>query len=368
MSITSMSQNKREITKFETNIIKGLAIILLCSHHFLAMTISKEYDKCSIFSADTLEKLRLMTRVCVWLFAFCSAYGITKIYKKKNESNISFVFRRWISLMQSYWFAFLIYVVIELINGQDVMLKYSNNIWYLLIDIFGLGDFFGTPKLTGVFWYMTFAQVLIVFLPLLIELCRKFKLYTVIVAYFAFPFLEPGIVSYHGGNYKDYLIVVLLAILISDNEIFEKIDISSIKNKLLSFFGLLIIIAVGSYARLKILTVQFEINSQRLQGVLAAVVAVSIACFGLTFCKGILGKLLNVLGKYSGNIFYVHNAILAYYFSQIMWAKSSLVGLITLIVICVAISFVMEFIKKIVRYNVFWKKFTDFVLKIEKKF
>ena len=52
-------------------------------------------------------------------------------------------------------------LVKQRIMNQLVTSLIYENIVHMFLDFMGWADFFGTPTLTGVWWYMCFAQILI---------------------------------------------------------------------------------------------------------------------------------------------------------------------------------------------------------------
>ena len=64
-------------TKDKTNVCKGVGILLLLFHHMF----TKRWLLNDLYlisnDPDTVELFAKGMRVCVWLFAFLSAYGLT---------------------------------------------------------------------------------------------------------------------------------------------------------------------------------------------------------------------------------------------------------------------------------------------------
>ena len=90
-------------TKEKTNVCKGVGILLLMFHH---MFINKWSLNNLIFwfdNPEVVEQYAKGMRVCVWLFAFLSAYGLTIKYSKiSKDKRVWFVPRQWLSLMKPF--------------------------------------------------------------------------------------------------------------------------------------------------------------------------------------------------------------------------------------------------------------------------
>lgn len=77
------------MTKDETNVCKGFAILLMFVHHLFSRP--EVYADYSIryfpFSYKTIISIALLGKVCVAIFVFLSAYGIT-VQSNKKDKNI----------------------------------------------------------------------------------------------------------------------------------------------------------------------------------------------------------------------------------------------------------------------------------------
>lgn len=104
--------------RIDTLKVKGIAISLLLFHHLFYSTARIEANGVvfHIFSQDTVEGLATASRICVWIFAFLSAYGLTCKYIKEDIKRPTiFIAKSWISLMKSYWFIYIIVFILSFI-------------------------------------------------------------------------------------------------------------------------------------------------------------------------------------------------------------------------------------------------------------
>ncbi len=116
-----------EISKDQSYSIKGIAILLLIFHHlFYKVERFQPYGIRCLISFEKLSMIAYESRVCVWLFAFVSAYGIAKTLKQGASSkaiNKLFVYR-WISLLSSFWF---VYPIVYFVSYLQIPLQLHMN-------------------------------------------------------------------------------------------------------------------------------------------------------------------------------------------------------------------------------------------------
>lgn len=137
-------------TKAETARVKGIGILLLLFHHLFYNVDFVEKTKMEFLflSEDRIQPVAVMARVCVWLFVFLSAYGLSLQYQKRgganSESTLQFLIRRWFSLMKAFWpvyvFVFFGYWIVR----GNPMRVYENSVIRMIADVFAVSDFFQT--------------------------------------------------------------------------------------------------------------------------------------------------------------------------------------------------------------------------------
>ena len=102
-----------ELSKKETNMIKGLASLFLV---FLHLFNTREYTG-NIQSILLIKEvpveyyISLVTGACVSMYLFCSGYGLSMISKNKDiyiKDNLA----RILKLLINYWIILIIFVVI----------------------------------------------------------------------------------------------------------------------------------------------------------------------------------------------------------------------------------------------------------------
>ena len=87
--------------------VKGVAICLLLFHHLFYSQNRIDAGRISflLLSKESVMIIATCARVCVWIFAFLSAYGLSVQYTKLGNSitaidRSKFVWVRWLSLMK----------------------------------------------------------------------------------------------------------------------------------------------------------------------------------------------------------------------------------------------------------------------------
>lgn len=353
-------------TKEDTLKVKGIAIILLLFHHLFIATSRIEANgiKFLFCSQDFIQQIAAGARICVWIFAFLSAYGLSIQYlkNKDNESSKNFILRHWFSLLKPYWFIYLIFLGLSFVFFQNPVSIYQQNVLYAVLDFFGISDFFGTPILVNVWWYMCLAQCILICIPLLNKVCQISGYATFFIAFILMQYLSAGIHSESGGSYINYFLVIVLGVLCAQNNFFEKASLKS-RYKILNFFEAVLLFC--GFVFFMYLRVQYS-NVDKFR-VTTAFCGFSVLCICLLSHKYLnnkcLKKILTFLGKHSGNIFMTHTFVYLYYPELIYWSKNVIVSWISLICLSCIISFVLEKIKSIIKYNEGINRIQSFLLK-----
>ncbi|MCD7756972.1 MAG: acyltransferase family protein, partial [Clostridiales bacterium] len=103
----------------DTNVVKGVAIILLLFHHsFLNANRFAGYTVNFFpFAESSVILAAKAGKCCVGIFTFLSAYGLTRSYRKQGEhlSGLSeyrraekFVLRRYLNLLSGFFAAYVV--------------------------------------------------------------------------------------------------------------------------------------------------------------------------------------------------------------------------------------------------------------------
>lgn len=341
--------NKNETTK-----VKAVAILLLLFHHlFYSMDrVQKSGIKFLISYEKLVQPVAITSRICVWIFVFLSAYGLSYQYKvhKDEESPMQFILKHWISLMKTYWFCYVIILMLYILIVGNPLVVYEYNLKKVFLDFMGWSDFFHTPMLTGVWWYMCFAQILIVLIPIVVAFCEKIGLASLPIGFLLLQYMSGGIQSVYGGKYSNYFMVVILAVICMENQFFD-IILQSRESRLQNIGE--IIMLGGALAILLVFKYQFkEIDQWQINSVVSANAAFLIIILVSKYLKGKrITKILIFLGKYSGNIFMTHAFIYIYCSDVVYYSHNAVLSYITLLGISLVLAVIIEKIKQIIHYN-----------------
>lgn len=342
-------------SKDETAKIKGIAILLLLFHHLFYNLdhVEKSQMQFLFFDPADIQPFAIAARICVWVFVFLSAYGLTCSYMSSmsnKKGKLQFIILKWLSLMKTYWFVFIIVLLLFSLTIRNPYPYYENSAPRLILDFLGWSDFFGTPMLSAVWWYMCLAQILVVLIPAAFVLCDKLGWSSYIVVFLVLQYLPEGISSQYGGKYSNYFLVIILAVLCAKKQVFNRIlQKSTSKSKnLLEFivaFGMIILLL---YFKLKFT----DMDKWQLNSVISSIAAFLICYVGSKYCTGkFITFILKFLGKHSGNIFMFHASVYTFWPQLVYWSKNAIISYLTLLIISILFSIVIEYIKKVIHYN-----------------
>lgn len=103
---------KYKFTKQQTQIAKGMAILLMLIHHLFFYPSDLYVSLVKMGGQDIESYISSFGKICVAMFLFLSGYGITISSVKKETSYKKSVISRVINLMINYWIVFLLFVPI----------------------------------------------------------------------------------------------------------------------------------------------------------------------------------------------------------------------------------------------------------------
>lgn len=360
---------KISFTKRDTNIIKGVAIIFLMIHH--CFLTPQRYAGMMVdftpLSQDIVTYIAAFLKICVPMFVFLTAYGITISIKKKygtldilGKQMVAYIKHRMFNLYTGWIFVFFLCEAFCMIYSGLPFEVYGKDIQgavYFLIDGLGVSNLLGTPTLIGTWWYMSLAISLVIVLPLLIKIYSKIG--------FVYMFLIFSILSRQLGLTESSLIhwlpVVLFGIVCADKDwLVQMRDFKIVKgsllwNKLLKFvMGLVIILALIVFRQSGVSAVLFEIKD--------GFIPFFIIYFLYEFICPVryLSDLLRFIGKYSMNIFLIHTIIRATYFRKFIYGfQYAPLIVVVLLVISLVVAVLVEQVKKMLRYERICDKIKD---------
>lgn len=159
------------LTKQDTSVLKGIAIIAMLCHHLYTCP---EYIGGGIEPyTGILAWIGVLGKVCVAMFLFCSGYGLAAQYKPISiKDDIKFILRRLTKFYSNYWVIFIIFVPITyFIFGRTLTDAYGEHVNIakrFIYDIFGVQD----PAYNITWWFNKLIIILYLLFPLLFRAVR----------------------------------------------------------------------------------------------------------------------------------------------------------------------------------------------------
>lgn len=364
-----------KFTKEHTMQMKGIAIIILLFHHCflnaqrwatvpyekLATTKGWGYYPISFapFSSHTIQYLASFSKICVAMFVFMTGYGMWVSYEsqKKKTTMSNYIKKRMVTLMTGFLIIFVVTEVLAIPTGRfiEVYGHDFRSVVYMIIDALGLAKLLGTPLFCLTWWYMSLAIVLIMIFPFVHSIMGKYQ-WVVVVA----SIIVPRACGF--GQSTDlfrYLLAYTLGMYFAQHDLLvrikEKFMEQNVAGKLLylivSLIGLAVIIKCRQNAWIGWKYLDFWDG-------FAAMYVIVISYIYILNGKWIV-KGLGFLGKHSMNIFLIHSFYRDVFFHEFTYSfYYAWLDYIVLMAISLVTSIVLEWFKKLIRYEKFieWVK------------
>ena len=369
-----------KFTKEHTMQMKGIAIIILLFHHCflnaqrwatvpyekLATTKGWGYYPISFapFSSHTIQYLASFSKICVAMFVFMTGYGMWVSYEsqKKKTTMSNYIKKRMVTLMTGFLIIFVVTEILAIPTGRfiEVYGHDFRSVVYMIIDALGLAKLLGTPLFCLTWWYMSLAIVLIMIFPFVHSIMEKYQ-WVVVVA----SIIVPRACGF--GQSTDlfrYLLAYTLGMYFAQHDLLarikEKFMEQNMAGKLLflivSLIGLAVIIKCRQNAWIGWKYLDFWDG-------FAAMYVIVISYIYILNGKWIV-KGLGFLGKHSMNIFLIHSFYRDVFFHEFTYSfYYAWLDYIVLMAISLVTSMVLEWFKKLIRYE----KFIDWVKRLVTK-
>lgn len=369
-----------KFTKEHTMQMKGIAIIILLFHHCflnaqrwatvpyekLATTKGWGYYPISFapFSSHTIQYLASFSKICVAMFVFMTGYGMWVSYEsqKKKTTMSNYIKKRMVTLMTGFLIIFVVTEILAIPTGRfiEVYGHDFRSVVYMIIDALGLAKLLGTPLFCLTWWYMSLAIVLIMIFPFVHSIMEKYQ-WVVVVA----SIIIPRACGF--GQSTDlfrYLLAYILGMYFAQHDLLarikEKFMEQNVAGKLLSLIvsliGLAVIIKCRQNAWIGWKYLDFWDG-------FAAMYVIVISYIYILNGKWIV-KGLGFLGKHSMNIFLIHSFYRDVFFHEFTYSfYYAWLDYIVLMAISLVTSIVLEWFKKLIRYE----KFIDWVKRLVTK-
>lgn len=339
--------------------MNGIAICFVVFHQLFnnAGRISYSGVVTRFISEKTLLNLASYARIGMWIFIFVYVYGLAKSYMSMGDSVsvrdcMSYYKRHWLSLMKPYWLIWGIAFCGTFLFSVQPAVRLDKNILYIILNFMGWSDFFKTPMMNNTWWYICLAQIILLLIPLLCEAIKRWGAVTVPLVIVLFQFINmAGIKSAYGGSYTQYIFIVLIAIMIARSDWLEKI--SRARFTLLEYALLIIAVCAGLYWNKEFASA----DKWNICGLLASASAAGIIVLVYRISANMQGKFskaLCFLGKHSCYMLLIHTFLFekSYFPPLVYWSQNVILSWITCIVLSLALSVLIYFIKnQVIRLN-----------------
>ena len=319
----------RTLTITDTNVLKGIALLLLLCHH--CFEPGQPYDDIFLFGHPVVQNIGEFSKLCVAIFVFLSGYGLTIQAMTKGGIGNVFVFyrRRYVKLMINYWLIWLLFVPLGIVafNRTFPIVYGEHYMFRALWDFLGLYlAVYGQYGYNATWWFYSCIIVLYLFYPIIWRL-RDFW-YVMIPFAFVLPsitqfvpFLDNSFFQY---NFLSFLCGLSLAYL-------------NPPQKCVGLGGTLLLALVF----LLICIYRFYTQPYMWD---AAIVVLCVTLYCVILIPNVISKMLSFFGRHSFNIFLFHTFILGYYLHDyIYWNSNPLVIYLTLLVTCIFISLMKKY-------------------------
>lgn len=369
-----------KFTKEHTMQMKGIAIIILLFHHCflnaqrwatvpyekLATTKGWGYYPISFapFSSHTIQYLASFSKICVAMFVFMTGYGMWVSYEsqKKKTTMSNYIKKRMVTLMTGFLIIFVVTEILAIPTGRfiEVYGHDFRSVVYMIIDALGLAKLLGTPLFCLTWWYMSLAIVLIMIFPFVHSIMERYQWIVVVAS-----IIVPRACGF--GQSTDlfrYLLAYTLGMYFAQHDLLARIKerfmeqnmAGKLLSLIVSLIGLAVIIKCRQNAWIGWKYLDFWDG-------FAAMYVIVISYIYILNGKWIV-KGLGFLGKHSMNIFLIHSFYRDVFFHEFTYSfYYAWLDYIVLMAISLVTSIVLEWFKKLIRYE----KFIDWVKRLVTK-
>lgn len=282
--------------KKTTQMIKGMAIIIMITHHFIVMPFIELPYLVTLFG--------YACKICVAIYAVLSGYG----YFFAKEKTVRYGMKKIWGLLQIYWISlFTLFIPAAMSGGWKL------TPWSLIVQLFGL-----LPNLNWFAWYVFFY----IFCMLIMPVLYRYKIfhfkpvmnlaimiiapYVIAVVLHTFPSYGENTIINDLFSCFLYFPCFLVGFWMAENKVIERIKQNKVlKNPLYGFIGIVLIFV----ARI----VSNSIVSLPLDVIYAPVLICMICSLAKVLNLKYVSIILGVLGKFSTGMWFFHAVFFSTY-------------------------------------------------------
>lgn len=348
-------------SKRDTAAVKGIAILFMFAYHCFSTTDRMQGVAVNFFPFSTEMGMYLARQmnVCVPIFLFLSVYGMTLSVKRKHPDYqmsarqcTEFTCDRYIKLMASFWLPFVFCEVVSLVLNPSSFGGYGRTVSRaaasMAVQALGLSEFFGTGKHVGTWWYVSLAVLVVVILPLLLAVYRRFG---GVILTGLFLLLPPMLLD-TGKNMSRFLLCIPLAICCADQGLLERYKRWSwCKNPALD--GALKVIWTFIFMVLVAYVRKTGWGVQYMEYVTVNLLALLIILFSYSILDHLppLRAVFVYLGNHSGDMFFIHTFFRGVWFRGWLYSfQSAILIELALVAATLVCSHFLDLIRRVIHY------------------
>lgn len=312
----------------ETNVLKGIAILMLLWHH-LFYTNSSLYDG-FIFSYghNLVQELARQLKMCVGIFVFLSGYGLMRQASQNGGvGNLGHWYQhRFSKIMANYWLIWILFVPIGVFVFGRPLIEYYGASWQwkLLVDILGMANVFGFYGYNPTWWFISCIMILYILFPFLFWIVNK--KWWVVAGLSLIVAMLP--IRTGACNMHTYLFPFVCGLIAA------KYPIKQIRGGRICY---LVAIPILMVVR------AFWGREYLIDGILSYCMVSVLLLYNL---NSALSNILAYLGRHSMNIFLFHTFIFSHWLKSFVYSPRNPVLIYFLfLAICISISIAVEKIK-----------------------
>lgn len=327
------------MTKQDSFVIKGIAILLMLAHHLFAFPerISKvRYIPLFCINNTPIEYyIGDFGAICVSIFIFISGYGLFLSYKS--------IYKRIVNFYKNFLVIFIIFVSIGNILG--LIHTGMKTIMANLLTI--------SSSINGEWWFIQVYLLLLILYPIIYKIIYKCNsIFVLAISIFIYLFnhlfkLEFFIIE---NSLLNLIIGILIGMikLLAKNQIYLVIGSIFAKErmfeKIIKFMKKKQLNNIIIYIIFLIFAIMISFTEYKVKYIIATPILI-FSCINIFKSN----KTLMILGKHSNNIWLVHTFFCYYYFQNIIfYPKYSILIITWLLIISLIVSIVINLIDNII--------------------
>lgn len=340
---------KRSLSVNDTNVLKGVALLLLLVHHLFYVQ-DGYYDDILIARGHYfVQEIGIASKLCVAVFVFLSGYGLAAKADKTGgiRSLKEFYLQRYAKLLMNYWFIWFVFVPIGVfVFGRDLNEVYGDHTTVkFILDLFGLLNCFGMYGYNPTWWFYSCIILLYAIFPFIYRMRQNMLL--VILCGMAISFLPISLII---GPIKFYILAFVIGVYSPNGLIISCLPPPHTRGyHAIALWGILTFLLIS----------ERPFNSYPLL-VDVAIVCSLFVTYLLLPIPSCIEKVLSFIGRHSMNIFLFHTFIYYYWFKDFIYhTRNPFLIFMTLLLVCLVISMGIEYLKKKLYFAQYQQKITS---------